>query len=150
MIQPNRNDLRIRVPGDQFVTTLQTQQCSRAFQLALGEHTNDFALGDFFSSGANRLVRMADIDRDAAERAQKRVQKRLVKILLVDDVADRTRTGELQDECVHPTDMIGHEKKPARRQIFQADRGNAIKTTNQQPPKKIEGAFSAGHQRHRL
>src|SRR5207247_10781961 len=107
-------------------------------------------LGDVVSCAAKRLVRMADIDRDATERAQKRVQKRLVKILLVDDVADRTWTGELQDECVHPTDMIGHEKKPARRQIFQADRSDTIKRTNQQPPKKIEGAFNVGHQRHRL
>jgi hypothetical protein len=46
--------------------------------------------------------------------------------------------------------MIGHEKKSARRQIFQADRGNAIKTTNQWPPNEIEGALSIGHGRHPL
>src|SRR5207247_9364259 len=122
---------------------------SSSFQLALREHTYDLAIGDFFSSGADRLVRMADVDGDAAEHTQEWVQDRFVIILLVDDEADWARTGELQDEGVDPTDMIGHEKKPAGRQIFQADRSDAIKATHQQPPKKIADAFSARQRRHR-
>jgi hypothetical protein len=47
-----------------------------------------------------------------------------VIIFLVDDVADRPRAGELQNEGVHPTDMIGHEKKAASRQVFQTQRSD--------------------------
>ena len=64
-------------------------------------------------------------------------------IRLIDDIADRARTGELQDEGVHPGDMVGHEKKPAARQIFQTERSDAIKGTNEQPTKEMEGALSA-------
>jgi hypothetical protein len=46
--------------------------------------------------------------------------------------------------------MIGHEKKPAARKIFQPDRIDAIKATHEQPAEKIEHAFSAGDGRHRL
>ena len=60
-------------------------------------------------------MRMTDIDWDAAQRAQNRVQNPFVIILLVDDVTDRTRAGELQDESVHPTDVIWHKKKSAIR-----------------------------------
>src|SRR6266481_8957966 len=143
LIEPNRNDLRVGVPRDQFITALQSQQRSRAFQLALGENADDFAIGDFFSSGANRSVRMADIDRDAPERTQDWVQNRSVIILLVNDVANWTGTGELQDKGVHPGDMVGHNKKPAAGQIFQTERSDAIQGTNQQSTKEIEGALGA-------
>ena len=88
-------------------------------------------------------VRMADIDWDAAERTQDRVQNRSVIIVLVNDVANWTGAGELQDKGVHPGDMVGHKKKPAARQIFQTERSDAIKGTNQQPTKEIEGALGA-------
>ena len=64
-------------------------------------------------------------------------------IRLIDDVPDRTRAGELEEESVHPGDVIGHKKKPATRQIVQTERSDAIKATNQQPTKEIEGALSA-------
>ena len=115
MIEPNRNDLRIRVSRDQFVTAVQAQQNSPAFQLAFRKNANDFAIGNFFRGGAHRSVRMAGVNWDAADHTQDRVQNGFVKILLVDDVADRPRAGELQDESVYPTDVIRHEKKPAGR-----------------------------------
>jgi len=64
-------------------------------------------------------------------------------IRLIDDVPDRARAGELQDKGIHPGDVIGHEKKPAARQIFQTERSDAVKATNQQPTKEIEGALGA-------
>src|SRR5205807_3164643 len=54
LIEPNRNDLRIGVPRDQLIAALQSQQRPYAFQLALGKNADDFGIGDFFSSGANR------------------------------------------------------------------------------------------------
>jgi len=51
-------------------------------------------------------------------------------IRLIDDVPDRTRAGELEEESVHPGDVIGHKKKPAARQIFQTERSDPIKATN--------------------
>ena len=78
------------------------------------------------------------------------MQDPLVIIFLVDDVADWTWAGELQDEGVHPSDMIGHEKKAAGWQVFQTQRSDAIKAAHQWPAKEIERAFSAGLRRHRL
>src|SRR6266540_3425216 len=150
MIEPNWNDLRIRVSRDQFITALQSQQRSRAFQLALGENTDDFAVGNSFSSAPNRSMRMPDIDRYATERTQKRVQNRFVIKLVVDDVTDRTRAGQLQNQGVHPADMIRHKKKPAVRQVFQTERSDPIKATHQRPANEIERALGARHGSHRL
>jgi hypothetical protein len=72
------------------------------------------------------------------------MQHLLVIILLVDDVADWTWAGELQDEGVHPADMIGYEKKAAVRQVFQTVRSDAIKAAHQWPAKEIERAFGSG------
>ena len=69
----------------------------------------------------------------------------LVIIFLVDDVADRPWAGELQDERVHPTDVIRHEKKAAGRQVFQTQRSDPIKAAHQRPSKKIEQTFCGGH-----
>ena len=74
---------------------------------------------------------MADADRDTTKGTQDRVQNRFVIILLVDDVTDRTRARELQNESVHPADMIGYEKKAAAWQILHADRSDAIKAAHQ-------------------
>ena len=52
-------------------------------------------------------MRMAGINRNAAQHAQKRVQDRFVIILLVNDVTDRSGAGELQNEGVYPANMIG-------------------------------------------
>ena len=93
---------------------------------------------------------MADVDRDAAQCPQNRMQNRFVVILLVDYVTNRTRADELQHQRVHPTDVIGYKEKTALRQVLQADRGDPIKATYQQSTKKIEGAFGAGSRRHRL
>ena len=93
---------------------------------------------------------MADVDRDAAQRTQNRMQNRFVVILLVDYVTNRTRADKLQHERVHPTDVIGYKEKTALRQVLQADRSDPIKATYQQSTKKIEGAFGAGSRRHRL
>src|SRR5438270_13972540 len=138
------------MPRDQFVTALEPQKHTSSLQLTLGENTHDFAFGDFFSSGADRRIRMADVDRDAAERTQNRMQNRFVVILLVDYVTNRTRADELQHERVHPTDVIGYKEKTALRQVLQADRSDPIKATYQQSTKKREGAFGAGSRRHHL
>ena len=95
-------------------------------------------------------MRLALADRDAANRAQDRMQYPLVIIFLFDDVADRPGTGELQDKGVHPRDMIGDEKKAAVRQVFQTVRSDAIKAAHQWPAKEIERAFGSGLGRHRL
>src|SRR5262245_33465065 len=90
-------------------------------------------------------MRLASADRDATNCAQDRMQNPLVIIFLVNDVADWTWAGELQDEGVHPADMIGHEEKAAGRQVFQTQRSDPIKAAHQRPAKKIEGAFGSRH-----
>ena len=51
---------------------------------------------------------------------------------------------ELQDEGVHPADVIRYEKKSANRQVFQTARSDAIKAANQWLAKEIERAFGSG------
>jgi hypothetical protein len=78
------------------------------------------------------------------------VQNRSMIIRLIDEVPDRTRAGELEDESVHPGDVVGHKKKPAARQVFQTERSDPIKATNEWTPNEIEGAFGVRRGRHRL
>ena len=111
---------------------------------------NDLAFADFFCSCANRRVGMARIDRNASNELHKPMQHRFVIEFLVDDVTNRARTGELEDEGVHPADMIRHEKKPAGRQVFQAQRSDAIKEANQWLANEVERAFGSGLAWHRL
>src|SRR6267154_81144 len=150
LIEPDRNDRGVRVPRNDFIPALQTQQRSPTFQLALREHTHYFALVELFRSDANCSMRLTLANRDAPNRAQDRMQNRLVIIFLVDDVADRPGTGELQNEGVHPADVIRYEKKPASRQVFQTAHSDAIKAANQWPAKEIENAFGSGSGRHPL
>ena len=95
-------------------------------------------------------MRMTDIDRDAAQRAQNRVQNWFVIILLVDDVTDRARTSELQHERVHPTDMIRHKKKSAVWQVVEADRADSIKSAHEWAANGVEHTFSGRFRKHRL
>src|SRR3982750_4130651 len=103
------------MPGNDFITAWQAQQPPPSFQFPFREHTYDFALRDFVRGSANCSMRLALADWNAANAAQNRMQHTLVIIFLVDDEADWPRAGELQDERIHPTDVIRHEKKPAGR-----------------------------------
>ena len=143
MIEPNRNDLRVGVPRDQFITALQTQQRSRAFQLALGKKTDDLALGNFLRCSANGGTRIASIDWNTTQRPQNRVQNRFVIMFLVDDVSNRARASELQNERVNPGDVVRQKEESALWKIFQSKRSDPVKATHQQPTKEIEGALSA-------
>src|SRR5947207_684851 len=78
LVEPCRNDERIGVPRDQFVSTVQAQKRPRAFKTALRENAHDLARSDFLSRSANCRMRMAGIDRNAAKRVQKPVQNRFV------------------------------------------------------------------------
>ena len=78
------------------------------------------------------------------------MQDSFVIIFLVDDVTDWTWAGELQDEGVHPSDMIRHEKKAAGWQVFQTQRSDPIKAAHQRPSKEIERAFGSRLGPHRL
>src|SRR5262249_39389011 len=88
LIEPDRNDLGLRVPRNDFITALQTQQRPSAFQLAFREHTHDFAFGDFFRGGANCGMGLALADGDATNLAQDGLEDWFVIVFLVDDVAD--------------------------------------------------------------
>src|SRR5258708_2038134 len=93
---------------------------------------------------------MSYIYRNTAGRSQKRAQHRLVIKFLIDDVTNRSRASELQDDGVHPGDVIGQKKKSAFRQLFESERVDPIKETNERPRKKMERALTGGHVRHRL
>jgi hypothetical protein len=93
---------------------------------------------------------MSNINWDATDRAQNRVKDRVMIVLLVDDVSNRARASELQDDGINPCDVVRQKQEPACGYVFQAQRGDPIKATHQQPAEKIEHTFSGGHGRHRL
>ncbi len=93
---------------------------------------------------------MADINGNAADRPQKRMQNAFAIKFLVDDVPDRTRAGELQYDCIDPRNVIGQEKKPALRQVLGAERSNAIKTPHQLARDKMQRPLSGRHRGHCL
>ena len=80
---------------DQFVATPQPQQRSGAGELAFREQTNDLAGGELFGGRSNRRTRMAGVDWNTADRAQKRAEQRFVIKFLIDDVTNRARRCEL-------------------------------------------------------
>src|SRR4029453_14229965 len=113
LVEPDRNDCCIRGARGGFRTAFETQTRSRAFEPAFRKNAYNLALRDFFRCRANRGVRLAASDGNATEHAQKRVQDRFVIILLIDDVADRAGAAELQNDAIHPADMVRQKKKPA-------------------------------------
>ena len=72
---------------------------------------------------------MANVDRNAAYSAQKWAQHRFAIKFLIDDVTNRSRAGDLEQDGIDPSDVIGQQQKSAGRQIFQADGRNTIKAT---------------------
>src|SRR6266702_4114398 len=78
------------------------------------------------------------------------MQDRLAIKFLVDDIANWPRAGELQNNRIHPSDMVRQEQKSAFRQVVSSHRSGPIKATHQSPAEEIERAFSGGHGRHRL
>jgi hypothetical protein len=93
---------------------------------------------------------MADINGNAPERPQKRMQNTFAIKFLVDDVPDRTRAGELQHDCIDPRNVIGQEKKSALRQVLPAERSNAVKTMHQRAREKMQRPLSGRHGGHCL
>jgi hypothetical protein len=69
---------------------------------------------------------------------------------LIDDVTNRPRASELQDDGIDPRDVIRQKKKSAFGQVFESERVDPIKETNERPRKKMERALTGGHVRHRL
>src|SRR6266849_8719861 len=93
---------------------------------------------------------MTGVDRNAADRSQKRFQCRLVIKFLVDDVTNRSWTAELEDERVDPADVIGQKEKAAFGQMLEAERADAVKEFDERPAKKMECALTGGHVKHCL
>jgi hypothetical protein len=71
-------------------------------------------------------------------------------MFLVDDVPNRARASELQDDGVNPRDVVRQKQEPACRNVFQTQHSDPIKATHQEPAEKIKRAFSGGRGRHRL
>ena len=78
------------------------------------------------------------------------MQKSILVIFLVDDEADRPRTGEQEDDRVDPGDVVGQKQKSAARQPLRADRGDAIDHPRERHSKETQGALGGGNWRHRF
>ena len=91
---------------------------------------------------------MAGVNRNAADRAQKRAEHRFVIKFLIDDVTNWPRTSELEDESVDPGDMIRQQEASTWRQIFDSERPHSVKTPYQRSPYKMKCALNSGYRSH--
>src|SRR5262249_41885502 len=70
---------------------------------------------------ANCFARFTAVDRNGANHSQWRLQHRVPIKLFVDDESNRPGASELQNDRIHPGDVIGHKQEAARREIFEPD-----------------------------
>ena len=97
------------MPRDDFESSLQPLQCSRARQLPLRENTNDLTTLNLCGGAADRFAGTPAIDRDHPRDAQNRVQNSISIKFFVDNEADRPRATKLEHDGVDPCDMVGNE-----------------------------------------
>src|SRR5438045_3773842 len=93
---------------------------------------------------------MADVNRDAADSAHKRAQHWFTIKFLIDDVTNRSRASELENQGIDPGDVIGQKQEAALRQMFEAEGVDTIENFDERPAKKMERALTGVHVRHRL
>src|SRR5438034_3935565 len=78
------------------------------------------------------------------------MQDRFAIKFLVDDIANRAWTRDLQHDCIHPGNVIGQEKKSAAGQVSQPVRRDTVKAAQQRPRNDMQHALSSGHGSHCL
>jgi len=61
---------------------------------------------------------------------------------LIDDVTDRSRASELEDDGVDPGNVIWQKEETAFRQMLEAEGVDAIKGSDERPAKKMERALT--------
>ncbi len=74
----------------------------------------------------------------------------MVIILVENDEADRARASQLQDDRIHPGDVIGQEQKAAARQVFASERGDAVDEPPERKDNEVKRAFGERGVRHCL
>src|ERR1043166_6405839 len=148
LIEPDRNNRCIGVARDQFVPTLQPQQCSTPFELTFRKETHNCAFRNPFGCGADGGMGIPNIYGDAAEQPQDGRQQPLLIEFARDDKADGPWARDLQHDSVHPCDVIWQKQKAVGGQIFQTVSCNPVDAPRQWPPEKIERALRDRHGSH--
>ncbi len=148
LVHPDGHYLRIGLARDEFVAALQPQQGSGTRELSFGKQANNLSRTDFFRRRANRVLRAPCVNRNAARQVQKRMQDRIPVILIMNDEANRTRAGDLENDGVDPRDVIRQEQKTARRQSVAANRFDPVNETSKREADEVERAFCERGMRH--
>src|SRR5438270_10627303 len=85
LIKPDRNDRRLGLPRDDFVTAPQPQQRSAPGQFALWKKADDFAGANPGDGIAHPVLRFPGRDRDATDGAQDWMEETIPVDAFVDD-----------------------------------------------------------------
>src|SRR5438132_6861765 len=109
LIEKDRHHRCFRMTCDHFESALQTRQRAGTRELAFRENANDLTDFNLIGCSANCLARFTPINRDGAHHSQHGLECRFVIKFLVDDKANRPRTGWLENDRINPGDVSGSE-----------------------------------------
>src|ERR1019366_3232131 len=129
---------------------LEKKQSSGARELTFRKKANDLALRDSLRGFPDCVAGVTQIKWNAAHRSKNRIEDTMLINRRVDDIANRPRTGHLQENGVDPGDVIWQQKKALGRKMFAPNRRDAIKTASQADAQEVECAFTERHRSHRL
>jgi hypothetical protein len=85
------------------------------------------------------------INWNASQRSENWIEDTISINRRIDDVTNRPRAGDLEQNGVNPGDVIGQQKKALSRKMFASNRRDAIKTAGQAEAQEVECAFTERH-----
>ena len=132
LVEPDRHDGSVRVPRDDFVSPAQPQKDAASGEFALRENADDLSRPNALGSLLHGLLGAMGGDGDRLHQTEERVQQRVPIDRLVHQKPDRAGTGGLQENGVYPGDVIGQQKAPSRRKVFEAGDPYPIHGADQQ------------------
>src|SRR6185369_5794835 len=78
------------------------------------------------------------------------MKESILIILLIDDEADWSRTGEQKHNRVDPGNVIGQKQKPAGGQRFRSHRSHTIENARERHSDESQDTFGGRNWRHRF
>ena len=141
LVQPDGDDGRAGLAGDELEAALEAEQGAGAGELALREDADDVAGLDAIRGGADGLLCVAGGDGDGVEYAENPIERGLVVDALEHHETDRARTGDLEDDGIDPGDVIGQEEEAAGGEFLHAMRMDAVNEAPQEFGQPEEEAF---------
>ena len=113
LVHPHGHDGLTALLGNDLEAFLEPQQRAGAGEFALWEYAHDLAGLEALGGGAHPVAGVRGRDRDGLEEPQDGVEDGVLVERVEDQEADRPRAADLQDDSVHPGDVVGQEQAAA-------------------------------------